>query len=344
MSFSVRLVEWFHQFGRKKLPWQKVLMPYPVWVSEIMLQQTQVKTVIPYFERFMTRYPCLENLANASLDEVLQLWAGLGYYARARNLHRSAQWMVFENQGQFPLTLTELAALPGLGRSTASAILAICFGQSLPILDGNVKRVLARYCGIEGYPGEKKIEACLWKEAEALLPSSEIPAYTQAIMDLGALICLPNHPHCEICPVSETCIAKQENRVADLPYPKPKQSIPTKEAYFALFICRDKIWLSPRPQKGIWGGLWCLPEYPHQEALESVLTEMKADKIEYLMPLSHVFTHYRLLFTPVRISLETEFCRDKIGRWLSFSELEAYGLPAPIKRLLSSSFPAKIPT
>jgi A/G-specific adenine glycosylase len=196
MTFANQLLAWFHQHGRKTLPWQQNVHPYSVWVSEIMLQQTQVKTVIPYFERFMLRFPDIQTLAMASEDQVLALWAGLGYYARGRNLHRTAQIIVSEYQGQFPKNIMQVQSLPGLGRSTASAILAICEGQALPILDGNVKRVLARYCGISGYPGDKKIEAQLWQQATAFLPHTEIPDYTQAIMDLGALICLPKNPRC----------------------------------------------------------------------------------------------------------------------------------------------------
>jgi A/G-specific adenine glycosylase len=367
-SFSSALLQWFERHGRKTLPWQnglqdniapvlgQRLLPaqtgpryaaelasvsaapaqeqyYRVWVSEIMLQQTQVKTVIPYFKRFMARFPNIQSLAAAQEEDVLALWAGLGYYARGRNLHRAAQLIMAEHGGAFPHTLTELQALPGLGRSTASAILAICEGQRLPILDGNVKRVLSRYHGIHGYPGDKKIETILWQYAEAALPlEREMPAYTQAIMDLGALTCLPKNPQCQQCPVQEDCIAYATEQTAILPTPKPKKIIPTKQAWFVIAKNKDRVLLEKRPSKGIWGGLWCLPEFTLKTSLNAFVQN---HPLTILEPRPHQFTHYRLILNPCLIHVDQSFCHDKNQHWISLKQLDQYGLPAPILTLLS---------
>ena len=329
--FSSQLLHWFHQHGRKTLPWQQDIHPYRVWVSEIMLQQTQVKTVIPYFERFMARFPNIYTLAEASEDQVLVLWAGLGYYARGRHLHRAAQIIVSDFGGQFPQELAPLQNLPGLGRSTASAILAICNHQALPILDGNVKRVLTRYCGIVGYPGDKKIEAQLWQKAAQLLPKEAIPDYTQAIMDLGAMICLPRNPHCLICPVQTHCVAYLTGQTTSLPTPKPKKGIPTKEAAFVIVKYQESILLEKRPSKGIWGGLWCLPEFTTPADLNAFVQDRP---IRILKTRTHVFTHYRLLFTPYILEVDQAFCHDKNQQWVPLNTLQNYALPAPIQVLL----------
>jgi A/G-specific adenine glycosylase len=337
--FSQRLLSWFHQHGRKKLPWQKDLSPYPVWVSEIMLQQTQVKTVIPYFERFMARFPTLQSLAAASQDEVLSLWSGLGYYARGRNLHKTAQ-IIDAYQGHFPTELTALQALPGLGRSTASAILAICFGTQHAILDGNVKRVLTRYLGIEGYPGEREIEARLWQKAEDLLPTEkkDIPAYTQAIMDLGAMICLPKNPNCLLCPVKVQCRALQNDQIHMLPTPKPKRAYPTKKAWFVILKSADSIHLIQRPQIGIWGGLWCPPEFPDLASTHAYLNGLGLDPKEAttLPQRHHLFTHYRLEFTPLFVQWRAPICHDKLN-WTPLHKISEKGLPAPMSRLIASA-------
>ena len=329
--FSSSLLRWFHQHGRKTLPWQHDIHPYRVWVSEIMLQQTQVKTVIPYFERFMARFPDIHTLAAATEDQVLNLWAGLGYYARGRNLHRAAQQIVSEWNGKFPEQLSQLQSLPGLGRSTASAILAICAGQPLPILDGNVKRVLTRYCGITGYPGDKKIETQLWHKAEQFLPQKEIPDYTQAIMDLGALICLPRNPQCQVCPVQTHCVAYLTEQTAQLPTPKPKKTIPTKEVAFVIVRYQDSVLLEKRPSQGIWGGLWCLPEFKSEAELNAFLQNRST---VILKAKTHLFSHYRLLFTPHLVEVDQPFCHDKNQQWVSLNALQDYALPSPIAALL----------
>ncbi len=340
LLFSQRLLSWFHQHGRKKLPWQRDLTPYPVWVSEIMLQQTQVKTAIPYYERFMMRFPTLQSLAEASQDEVLSLWSGLGYYARGRNLHKAAHIIVEEYQGHFPNELSILQSLPGLGRSTASAILAICFGARHAILDGNVKRVLTRYLGIEGYPGEREIEAKLWQEAERLLPSKEadIPAYTQAIMDLGAMMCLPKRPSCLLCPVQNDCIALRDKQVETLPTSKPKRAYPTKKAWFVLLKNADALHLIQRPQTGIWGGLWCPPEFSDEASAHAYLTHLGLD-LQNAKPLPlqhHLFTHYRLEFMPILLDCTSSVCHDKLLSWIPIHQISEKGLPAPISRLIHS--------
>ncbi len=295
-----------------------------------MLQQTQVKTVIPYFEKFIQRFPSLKELAEAKRDEVLTYWAGLGYYARARNLHKMAEMLVTQHRGKFPKDLATLQKLPGLGRSTASAILAICFGQAYPILDGNVKRVLTRFLGIKGYPADKKIEERLWKEAEILLPKREIPNYTQAIMDLGAMICTPRNPACFLCPVQSACVAFQNGLTEQLPTPKPKSNYPTKTAFFLILTDGKGVFLEQRPAKGIWGALWCLPEFHSFEDLRE-WCNLKRQNFKLMEERVHLFTHYRLRFTPAVIHNKT------LRNLIPFSELEKYALPAPIKRLLDES-------
>ncbi len=329
--FASHLLTWFHQHGSKDLPWQRDIHPYRVWVSEIMLQQTQVKTVIPYFERFIARFPDIQALAQASEDQVLALWAGLGYYARGRNLHRAAQKIMTEYQGQFPLDSTQVQGLPGLGKSTAHAILAICEGQRLAILDGNVKRVLTRYCGISGYPGNKKIEAQLWQIAESFLPATSLPDYTQAIMDLGAMICLPRNPRCAECPVQQNCIAFAAQQTASLPTPKPKKALPTKEAAFVIAMHQGKVLLEKRPSKGIWGSLWCVPEFTTNMDLQAFIQDRV---VTILAPRPHLFTHYRLILTPYVMEVAQPFCHDKNHQWVALDQIAEYGLPAPILLLL----------
>lgn len=296
-------------------------------MSEIMLQQTQVKTVIPYFERFITKFPTVFDLANAPLDEVLMLWAGLGYYARARNLHKMAGIIASKYKGRFPRKLEALKKLPGLGRSTSSAILAICFSKKLPILDGNVKRVLTRYLGISGYPGDRKIEAGLWLEAEKLMPQKNIPTYTQAIMDLGALVCTYKNPSCLLCPIQKHCVASHQGLIEKLPTRKAKAIYPTKKSYFLMLTNRQGIYLECRPTKGIWGGLWCLPEFHHFEDIKTWCNLRKLD-FEVLAERTHLFTHYRLQFTPVVVEGHV------FDKTIDFPALINYGMPTPIKRLI----------
>ena len=318
------------------MPWQQDIDPYKVWVSEIMLQQTQVKTVIPYFERFIVKFPTITELASASVDQVLSEWAGLGYYARARNLHKMAEILVSKYRGNFPKDLKTLQSLPGLGRSTASAILAICFNKPYPILDGNVKRVLARYLGISGYPNDKKVDAQFWQAAESLMPKSKIGDYTQAIMDLGAMVCTPKSPACLLCPVQKSCVAFQTNRIQELPTPKPTVAYPTKKACFLVLTDGANLYLEKRPSKGIWGGLWSLPEFSGLSDIQTWCNLRKL-KPQILTERVHLFTHYRLLFTPVLVKhLPSQRPRSEegVGASIALKDLVNYGLPAPVKRLL----------
>ena len=306
-NIAPRLLTWFDSAGRKHLPWQQDPTPYRVWVSEIMLQQTQVATVIPFYERFMARFPDVFALAEAPIDEVLHLWTGLGYYARARNLHRAANVIVTQHRGHFPSTIEEAQALPGIGRSTAGAILALSRSQRHPILDGNVKRVLARHFGVEGFPGDKAIEEQLWALAEACTPVERVAHYTQAIMDLGAMICVRSRPLCIACPLQATCVANLEGRQASLPTPRPKKNRPHREAY-ALILARPDgaIWLERRPPSGIWGGLWTFPEFETIDAArEQAIRIAQLDEhasLEELGPYTHAFTHYDLTLHPLLVS------------------------------------------
>lgn len=266
-SVAGPLLEWFDHSGRKQLPWQQDTTAYRVWISEIMLQQTQVATVIPYYTRFMQRFPDVQSLAAAPIDEVLHLWTGLGYYARARNLHRAAQRIVAEHGGVFPNTIDAVQSLPGIGRSTAGAILALSGSQRHPILDGNVKRVLTRYFGIEGFPGELAIERKLWSVADACTPAVRVANYTQAIMDLGATVCVRSRPSCPTCPLSERCVARLEGKQAELPTPRPKKARPQRIAHVVIAQRDDGcVLLERRPPAGIWGGLWTFPQFEDRAA------------------------------------------------------------------------------
>ncbi|MDA0977532.1 MAG: A/G-specific adenine glycosylase, partial [Proteobacteria bacterium] len=292
-AFADRLLDWFDSHGRKDLPWQLEISAYRVWVSEIMLQQTQVATVIPYFERFLARFPTVDRLAAANQDEVLHLWTGLGYYARARNLHKAAQQVMTDYNGEFPQTLEELTALPGIGRSTAGAILSICFGVRAPILDGNVKRVLTRVFAIEGWPGQAAVQKQLWAKADELTPSTRVADYTQAIMDLGALICRRSSPDCGACPFESDCLARQEDRIKAFPGSKPRKALPVRSTCMMVIQGKDGVLLEKRPPTGIWGGLWSLPESDEPEAfLEQ--HGLQATEIASLAPFRHSFTHYHL--------------------------------------------------
>ncbi|UCC13755.1 MAG: A/G-specific adenine glycosylase, partial [Gammaproteobacteria bacterium] len=306
-AFADRLLCWFERRGRHDLPWQKMPSLYRVWVSEIMLQQTQVTTVIPYFERFMARFPDVTRLADAQIDEVLHSWSGLGYYARARNLHKAARVIRDTHAGCVPENLEGLMALPGIGRSTAGAILALSLNERHPILDGNVKRVLCRHAGISGWPGRSATEKSLWKLAERLTPDRRSAAYTQAIMDLGATVCRRSRPLCEQCPVAEDCIARLEHRQAELPAPRPRRERPSREV--VMLIVRDNkgsILLQRRPATGVWAGLWTFPELPEQAAAPDWCREnlgTSPTRVEDLAPVSHGFTHFTLEITPRIVQL-----------------------------------------
>lgn len=299
-AFASALLDWFDHAGRKHLPWQG-RDAYRVWISEIMLQQTQVTTVIPYYERFMQRFPDVHALAKASLDEVLHLWTGLGYYARARNLHRAAQQLAEQYNGVMPTTLDEVQALPGVGRSTAAAILSQAYELPHAILDGNVKRVLARYFGVHGYPGEKKVEEQLWTYAEQCTPTERVADYTQAIMDLGALVCTRNKPACNACPLSASCIANAQGLQSTLPTRKAKRERPTRIAYVAVITDeKQAVLLQQRPPAGIWGGLWVCPQFDDEASCREFI-QTRAATISSPTPLpviNHSFTHFDLQLHP----------------------------------------------
>ena len=341
MSFADQLLLWYEQHGRHDLPWQVRGDPYPVWVSEVMLQQTQVATVIPYYERFISRFPCLQDLATADLDQVLHLWSGLGYYARARNLHKSARLIVEQYNGVFPDNITDLVALPGIGLSTAGAILAQSLGQRHPILDGNVKRVLARYYCIDGWPGHRDTEDRLWQLSDANTPTEKTAEYTQAIMDLGATICKRNKPDCPICPVNDKCQSFLLGVVNTYPHKRKKKKLPVKTTTFLLLSNeQEEIFLTQRPPTGIWGGLWCLPELLNCSEGKWNLENLPADiSTEKPMPVvRHTFSHYHLDFTVIPATLKgnhsTGIMESNPTVWYNPAHPSQLGLAAPIKKII----------
>ena len=337
-EFARRVLAWFDAHGRKQLPWQENSTPYRVWVSEIMLQQTQVATVILYYQRFMARFPTIPALAAAELDEVLRLWAGLGYYARARHLHQAAHLITVQHGGEMPLDLAALQGLPGIGRSTAGAILALSAGQRQPILDGNVKRVLARFAAVEGWPGQSQPLAALWRLAEQHTPAERVADYTQAMMDLGALVCVPRRPCCAICPLAEGCIAHAQGRETTYPMPKPRRELPVRTTQMLLLrTATGEVLLERRPPIGIWGGLWSFPEFADSVQLHTWLQEnvtRTALAAQVLPTLTHTFSHYRLHLQPLLVDLDTTPSRIMEGSgWLWYkagSEL-AGGLSAAVR-------------
>jgi A/G-specific adenine glycosylase len=340
-SIAPRLLAWHATAGRHDLPWQRDISPYRVWVSEIMLQQTQVATVIPYFERFMARFAGVRALADAPIDEVLHLWTGLGYYARARNLHRAAQIIRDEHGGEFPRTLAEVMELPGIGRSTAGAILAISTGARHSILDGNVKRVLARHYGVDGAIDENQTLEQLWRLADENTPAKQVATYTQAIMDLGATLCTRSNPRCDECPITRDCRARIEGRQAELPAGKRRKA-PRKSKHAVMLVARreSEVLLVQRPATGIWGGLWCLPEFADRETAASFAArELDQARLQgsALPDIEHSFTHFDLVITPVVARCRGE-ARVREGRtlWYDLAEPARVGLPAPIKTLLGS--------
>ena len=341
------LLAWFDQHGRHDLPWQSPRHPYRVWISEIMLQQTQVTTVIPYFERFMQRFDNVVTLANAPIDEVLHLWTGLGYYARARNLHRAAQQIRDQHQGEFPSTFDDIIALPGIGRSTAGAILAQAFEQPYAILDGNVKRVLTRLHAIEGWPGQKTVEQQLWQVAEYHTPEARLADYTQAIMDLGATCCTRSKPQCLICPLQADCQALQQQRQTDFPTRKPKKAIPVRQTQMLVLYSESQtILLEQRPPTGIWGGLWSFPECAPGEDIAQWCQDYLQLQVEHVTPLPtirHTFSHFHLDITPVRAHASTTGIMDSDKHiWYNTQQPDALGLPAPVKVILDNLHAAEI--
>ncbi|WP_438970145.1 A/G-specific adenine glycosylase [Methylophaga sp.] len=340
-NFADALLDWFDQFGRKDLPWQQSPTPYHVWLSEIMLQQTQVNTVIDYYLRFTKRFPDIHALAKAHQDDVLAHWSGLGYYARARNLHKTAQIVVSDFDGKMPDTLEALIALPGIGRSTAGAILTLAYHRRFPILDGNVKRVLARFDAIPGWPGNKQVETRLWQRAEDLLPDYRIANYIQAQMDLGATLCTRTKPDCPDCPMRSHCRAYALGAPTDFPGKKPKKNIPQRQTHW-LVLKNDtgEIFLEQRPQRGIWGGLWSFPEIEHLDDIDAVCQrrfQLKIFQRQSLPSLQHIFSHFKLTIHPHLLDCKVSGIADKdSGNWYKIEDTLALGLPAPVKAFLQS--------
>ena len=340
------LLAWYDAHGRSDLPWKHPRDAYRIWVSEIMLQQTQVATVLPYFERFMERFPDVRALAAAEQDDVLALWTGLGYYARARNLHRAARQVVEAHGGVFPRTVDELEALPGIGRSTAGAIAAMAFDQHAPILDGNVKRVLARLFAIDSFTGERQTEKRLWTLAEALTPADRVADYTQAIMDLGATLCVRARPECVRCPLADRCEAKARGLERQLPVPRPKREKPERRTRMLIVQAPDgRVLLERRPAPGIWGGLWCFPQLDAEEAPAEAhaaerlaLDESGVEHVEEWAEFTHVFTHFALHIRPVRLRARVlpDNVREADLDWFDPADTAALGLAAPVKRLLGT--------
>ncbi|MEZ0287932.1 MAG: A/G-specific adenine glycosylase [Methylophilus sp.] len=338
--FAEKLIAWQQVHGRHDLPWQQTRDPYAVWVSEIMLQQTQVSAVIGYYGRFMARFPTIASLAEAPQDDVMQHWSGLGYYSRARNLHHAAQTIMREHGGIFPQDFTQIQTLKGIGRSTAAAISVFAFQQPQTILDGNVKRVLARLHAVDGWPGLPLIEKQLWVLAESLLPTKNLPAYIQGLMDFGATLCTRSKPRCQDCPMQGECQAFQQQRVAQLPASKPRKAIPERQTTMLMIMDAGEILLEKRPDKGIWGGLWSFPECkPEQISVQQAEQRygMQAESLEGLPVLWHTFTHFKLEITPQPLQLTGK--RPALQphlQWLPLADAIAAALPTPVRTLLKT--------
>lgn len=339
-DFARKVIAWQRRDGRHDLPWQNVDDPYRVWLSEIMLQQTQVSAVIPYFQRFIERFPTLQHLADAAEDDVLAVWSGLGYYARARNLHRAARQIVQKHAGRLPRRFEDIVALPGVGRSTAGAIAVFAFGQRHPILDGNVKRVFARCYGIEGYPGVKAVSDRLWRLAEALMPQNEVQTYTQGLMDLGAQVCTRSRPRCTDCPLAQRCEARVHDRVDALPTPRPRKARPQRSTVMLVLEHGGALLMEKRPATGIWGGLWSFPETDAiDEAAQVCGARFGAEvsAVDEMEPIEHGFTHFSLTIAPLLCQVQA--CQPQLempGRvWARPDEAMRYPIPVPVRQLLS---------
>ncbi|NHZ33670.1 A/G-specific adenine glycosylase [Massilia rubra] len=342
-SFSAAVIDWQKSHGRHALPWQNTRDAYRIWLSEIMLQQTQVAAVLAYYARFLERFPTLHDLAAAPSEDVMAQWSGLGYYTRARNLHACAKRVVDEYGGVFPSEPALLADLPGIGRSTAAAISAFSSGTRAAILDGNVKRVFARVFGIDEFPGVKAVEDGLWRRAQALLPLDGIEAYTQGLMDLGATLCTRSKPDCARCPLQDRCVAYATGRTAELPVRKPKKTIPEKQAALLVVIEGGQVLLEQRAQTGIWGGLMSLPEVDGHAVRGALAIDAVAplagafgevEAISALLPLVHVFTHYRLHIAPFQATLSRRADLAAPYLWWDLARIDSAPLPAPVKKLL----------
>ena len=353
LQFSSQVVTWYHQQGRKHLPWQQDKTPYRVWISEIMLQQTQVKTVIPYYLRFMDSFPTVLDLANADEDTVLHHWTGLGYYARARNLHKAAKIIRDDYQGIFPDNINDVIELPGIGRSTAGAILSLSLNQHHPILDGNVKRVLARSYLVEGYNGLAKFDKALWQLTETLTPRSETNHYNQAMMDIGATVCTRTKPSCSLCPVELSCLANQSERQNEFPQKKPKKKIPEKSTIMVIPRISteqtSQVLMEKRPPSGIWGGLWCFYEIEKTASLNGLLNKLglKAKDQLILPEFRHTFSHFHLDIKPIVVDCEKlssrhitqEINETTPQRWYDLQQNESVGLAASTQKLINQLRP-----
>ncbi|HWF98878.1 MAG TPA: A/G-specific adenine glycosylase [Steroidobacteraceae bacterium] len=339
-DFAALLVDWHARHGRHELPWQRRRSAYRVWVSEIMLQQTQVATVIPYYERFMQRFPDIGALAAASIDDVLHLWSGLGYYARACNLHRAAARIAERHGGRFPRSFEAVADLPGIGRSTAGAILALSRGKRFPILDGNVRRVLSRHFGVEGSASDRDVLGRLWALSDECTPTDQVDTYTQAVMDLGATVCTRRNPSCATCPVSATCVARAAGRQHELPSPKPARARRQRQVFMLAAVRADGgVLLERRPERGVWGGLWCLPEFTSAAEAAYYAGKMLQGGPARPVPLEtveHAFTHFDLVITPLLAHCSGSAAAPDVAptRWYRVREPARLGLPAPIRLLL----------
>jgi A/G-specific adenine glycosylase len=341
LLFAPRLLAWFSVHGRHDLPWQRQRTPYRVWVSEIMLQQTQVGVVTPYYERFVQHFPDVRALADAPLDAVLHDWSGLGYYARARNLHRAAQVVRDTRGGEFPRGFAELMALPGVGRSTAGAILALALDERHPILDGNVKRVLARWFGVAGFPGAARVARELWELSAAVTPAGQAADFTQAIMDLGATLCTRAKPACERCPVSTWCVARRAGRVAEFPAPRPARVRPRRHVFWLVLRCGASVLLEKRPPAGIWGGLWGFPEFVTREladrALERAFGATDVESLSAAPAIIHTFSHFDLEIVPLigeLVGATRGVVEGSAQAWYNSRSPAKLGLAAPVATLL----------
>ena len=341
VSFGDTVVAWQKKHGRHDLPWQNTQDPYAVWLSEIMLQQTQVTTVRDYFARFMQRFPTVADLAAAHQDEVMGLWSGLGYYSRARNMHRAAQAVVVLHGGSFPRSAEALQTLPGIGRSTAAAVASLCFGEPIAILDGNVKRVLTRYLGFEQDLASARVERDLWALAQTMLPQTQIkqsmPRYTQGVMDLGATVCTPKKPNCAQCPVASACVAKAQSQPER--YPVKTRKLKRTAEQLWLLQAQTKtgdVWLTQRPQSGVWAGLFCLPVFESLDALQAALPSHTRSLLVEEPVFKHVLTHKDLYLHPVRLLLQRPHALGE-GKWVAVADWPALGLPAPVRKLLTQT-------
>jgi len=339
-DFSPVVLDWFDDHGRKALPWQQDPTPYRVWISEIMLQQTQVQTVIPYYQRFMQRFPAVRSLADAPLDEVLHHWSGLGYYARARNLHKAAQQIRDGFDDRFPEQFDAVTSLPGIGRSTAGAILSLACGQRHPILDGNVKRVLARYHAVEGWPGKSAVLKRLWHLSEALTPAQRVADFNQAMMDLGATVCTRGKPACEHCPLHKGCRAFQQGEPTRYPQTKPRRPLPVRQAHMLLLLSGQAVYLEKRPAQGIWGGLWGFPQFDQPTGIPAWCDArgLKTTLMEPLPAMRHTFSHFHLDIIPHRLSVKNppfSVMEGDQALWYNLQGSAAVGLAAPVQRLLA---------